>query len=65
MAKLKPGTRVRLKGRIPLGKTSQLIQVGQKGRVIAVSDKTYTVLFDDSPTPIYGLTKKEIEAIDK
>jgi hypothetical protein len=59
--KFKVGDRVQLRGVLSFDKAGRVIQPRENGVVIEVTDEGYTVEFDDSMTPISGITDDEIE----
>ena len=61
MAKFKVGDRVQLVGLLPFGKAGRVMQPMEKGVVLEVTDDSYTIEFDDSMTPVSGVTESEIK----
>jgi len=61
MAGFNVGDRVQLRI-IPLyDKAGRFMQARERGVVTEVTDEGYTVMFDDSATPVAGMTESEIE----
>jgi hypothetical protein len=59
--KFNVGDRVQLRV-IPIyDKAGRFMQARERGVVAEVTDKDYTVVFDDSPTPVAGMTESELE----
>ena len=61
MAKFKVGDRVQLTVVLPFTKAGRVMQPNEKGVVVEASEDGYTVEFDDSMTPISGITDTEIK----
>jgi hypothetical protein len=61
MAKFKVGDRVQLVGPLPFSKAGRVMQPNEKGVVVGATDDIYTIEFDDSMTPISGVTESEIK----
>ncbi len=61
MAKFKVGDRVQLVDALPFSKAGRVLQPAEKGVILEVTDDTYTIEFDDSMTPVSGITESEIK----
>lgn len=61
MAKFKIGDRVQLTVMLPFTKAGRVMQPNEKGIVLKVTEQGYTIEFDDSMTPIRGVTDSEIK----
>lgn len=59
--KFKVGDRVQLRKVLPFAKAGRVTQTQEQGVILDVSDDGYTVEFEDSMTPISGITDEEIE----
>lgn len=59
--KFKVGDRVQLQKVLPFGKAGRVTQPKEQGVILDVTGDSYTVEFEDSMTPISGITDEEIE----
>ena len=59
--KFQMGDRVQLRVIPIFDKAGRFMQAREQGVVTEVTDAGYTVVFDDSPTPVAGMTESEIE----
>lgn len=60
MAKFKVGDRVQLVAPLPFAKAGRIMET-EKGVIVEVTDDTYSIEFDDSMTPVTGITESEIK----
>jgi hypothetical protein len=61
MAKFKVGDQVQANGVLPFTKAGRVMQPNEKGIILEVTPEGYTIEFEDSMTPITGVTESEIK----
>ena len=62
MSKFQVGDRVQLTGVLPFAKAGRVMEPAEKGIVVEVTETGYTIEFDDSMTPVSGVTDSEIQS---